>query len=53
VNHPVYGKANNLRPGGFALVMGPYADVAAYFKNRHWERLPFVFQGRHIYRKPM
>jgi hypothetical protein len=45
-------KSYNVRPGGFVLVSGPYDLVTTYFKYRHWERLPFMFRERHIYRKP-
>lgn len=52
VDHPNVRKAYRVRPGGFVLVRGPYEEVVNYFKSHHWERLPFVFQGRHIYRRP-
>jgi hypothetical protein len=45
-------KAYQLRPGGFALVRGDYSLVEAYFRYRGWERLPFLWRDRHIYRKP-
>lgn len=52
IHHSDMARAYRVRPGGFVLVYGPYKTVHEYFHPRHWERLPFTFKERHIYRKP-
>lgn len=52
IDAPDYRRAYRVRTGGFVFVKGPYEEVTTYFKSHHWERLPFQFRDRHIYRKP-
>jgi len=52
LNHVDIRQANRVRPGGFAMVRGPFGLVNEYFRNRHWELVPFMWREYQIYRKP-
>lgn len=41
----------NTPPGGFLLIAGSYGRVLEYFRGRDFERLPFMWRDKHIYRR--
>lgn len=53
VDYPNLKRSYGLRPGGFALVKGPFDLVYHYFHGHHWELLPFWYHDRQVWRKPM
>lgn len=41
-----------ITPGGFIVSSDDRDFIRRQFKERQWERLPFIWRGFHIYRKP-
>lgn len=43
----------DVAPGGFLLIPGDYTFLKPYFLEHGWQVMPFMFEDKYIFRKPM